>query len=213
MRRLIWRLPLTLRFVGQCGDGQLYEQGGPFTSSPAELSATNGQGSSSSHAHSNCCEEVHHHHHHPITSSASSSSSDSHRPGSEEDDDDGYASDGTELLGHRKSISSIASSNKPLPPVPGGRSKGFELCAGCIEEHGREHARSFFRSRAGPAAVAGRVKGEVGHTFRERVWAGGGWKDVGQSQLQFSRRGTSYPRLIVSSDLDRVRRRVGLLDV
>ena len=69
-----------------------------------------------------------------------------------------------ELVGHRKSISSIASSNKPLPPVPGGRSKGFELCAGCIEEHGREHARSFFRSRAGPAAVAGRVKGEVGHT-------------------------------------------------
>lgn len=149
----------------QCGDGKLLEL------------PTEGPSSSSAPKHSNCCEEVHHHHHHPSPSNSSSSpSSDSHHHASDEDDDDGYASDGTELLGHRKSItSSIASINKPLPPPPG---KGFELCAGCIEEHGREHARAFFRSRGGAAAVASRVKGEVGHTFRERVWAGGRWKDV-----------------------------------
>lgn len=174
---------LVVRSFTQCGDGDLHEQAPPLITFPDDSSSSphshsNGHASASSsysHPNSGCCEEVHHHHH----SSSPNSNSNSH-----DEDDDGYASDGTELLGHRKSISSsLASANKPLPPTPASR-RGFELCAGCIEEHGREHARAFFRSRVGGGNLAvGRVKGEVGHTFRERVWSGSnvrGWKDVGE---------------------------------
>ena len=59
------------------------------------------------------------------------------------------------------------------------RSEGYELCPGCIEVHGLEHARSSALSLPGQSA---RVS-ETRHTFREKIWGSQGWQDVGESPL------------------------------
>lgn len=167
--------------------------------------------------HSSPAHPHHHHHHHHH---AHSPSTDQHarivEEQPEDEEDDGYASDGTELVGHRKHSESSSSSGgstsfvghqKPLPRLPllhdgpsapqasprglppgASSSRGFELCASCIESHGHEHSKEFFKRRTetGGWDFAGRGEDVLsgGHAFREIVWSGmrhGGWTDVGTS--------------------------------
>lgn len=71
-------------------------------------------------------------------------------------------------------------------------SRGFELCASCIESHGHEHSKEFFKRRTetGGWDFIGRGEDVLsgGHAFREIVWSGmrhGGWTDVGASFRSF----------------------------
>lgn len=84
-------------------------------------------------------------------------------------------------------MTSSIGSHKPLPQLPPVEDqRGFELCASCVELHGHEHSREFFKRRTETGAwdFSGGDNAGAGHAFREIVWSGiahGGWKDVGQS--------------------------------
>ena len=79
----------------------------------------------------------------------------------------------------RSESTSTHTSREPLRGVNGkGRQVGpvgYELCPGCIEVHGLEHARS----SAIPAGSSRRIS-ESRHTFREKIWGPQGWQDVGK---------------------------------
>ena len=79
----------------------------------------------------------------------------------------------------RSESTSTHTSREPLRGVNGkGRQVGpvgYELCPGCIEVHGLEHARS----SAIPAGSSRRIS-ESRHTFREKIWGQQGWQDVGK---------------------------------
>jgi hypothetical protein len=79
----------------------------------------------------------------------------------------------------RSESTSTHTSREPIRGVNGkGRQVGpvgYELCPGCIEVHGLEHARS----SASPAGSSRRIS-ESRHTFREKIWGPQGWQDVGK---------------------------------
>lgn len=61
---------------------------------------------------------------------------------------------------------------------------GFELCSGCIEQHGVAHANAAsHQARDGVAREEGnrsRKGGPWRHTFREQIWDSHNWHDVGE---------------------------------
>ena len=75
------------------------------------------------------------------------------------------------------SVGSPNGQNAELPdsdlrrPLPWG----YELCPGCIETHGIAHAKA-------AAKLARRLgdQAELRHAFREKIWSGQGWVDVGE---------------------------------
>jgi hypothetical protein len=73
-------------------------------------------------------------------------------------------------------------------------SEGYELCPGCIEVHGLEHARSSASSQPGQSL---RIS-ETRHTFREKIWGSHGWQDVGK-----------YPPIsdVDTAEISRIQRR------
>jgi len=79
----------------------------------------------------------------------------------------------------RSESTSTHTSREPLRGVNGKDRQvgpvGYELCPGCIEVHGLEHARS----SAIPAGSSRRIS-ESRHTFREKIWGPQGWQDVGK---------------------------------
>jgi hypothetical protein len=79
----------------------------------------------------------------------------------------------------RSESTSTHTSREPLRGVNGkGRQiqpVGYELCPGCIEVHGLEHARL----SSIPAGSSRRIS-ESRHTFREKIWGPQGWQDVGK---------------------------------
>jgi hypothetical protein len=79
----------------------------------------------------------------------------------------------------RSESTSTHTSREPLRGVSGKARQvgpvGYELCPGCIEVHGLEHARS-----SAKAAGSSRRISESRHTFREKIWGPQGWQDVGK---------------------------------
>jgi len=79
----------------------------------------------------------------------------------------------------RSESTSTHTSREPVQGVNGkGRQMGpvgYELCPGCIEVHGLEHARS-----SAISAGSSRRISESRHTFREKIWGPQGWQDVGK---------------------------------
>ncbi|WVW79051.1 hypothetical protein I302_101014 [Kwoniella bestiolae CBS 10118] len=68
--------------------------------------------------------------------------------------------------------------------LPTFKSRGYELCAGCIEVHGIAHAKaSAAKLKSSHAERRRRRQGcETRHTFREKTWAAEGWVDVDYSE-------------------------------
>lgn len=114
----------------------------------------------------------------------------------------------TERLGHKPlpSLPFLSSSPSPLTvhshhsSHPSGEN-GYELCSGCIESAGVNHAlevnlapgRSPGRGNSSPSSPedaqralsqwrrsAPKQKGQLRHAYLEKVWAHRGWEDVGE---------------------------------
>ncbi|EPQ56589.1 hypothetical protein GLOTRDRAFT_138279 [Gloeophyllum trabeum ATCC 11539] len=96
---------------------------------------------------------------------------------------------------HSPSSSHSSSGSTPTSPsVPGG----YELCSGCIEQAGVNHALEVVGGGAGPGMTMGvgrsrgpealsqwrraapRQKGQLRHAYIEKVWGPSGWEDVEQ---------------------------------
>ena len=64
--------------------------------------------------------------------------------------------------------------------------RGYELCVGCIEQHGIAHSKA--AAKEAKALLSGtevrrrRRAGELWHTYREKIWSAMGWQDVGMLQ-------------------------------
>jgi hypothetical protein len=78
-------------------------------------------------------------------------------------------SESTSTHTSREPLTGVNEKARQIQPV------GYELCPGCIEVHGLEHARS----SAIPAGSSRRIS-ESRHTFREKIWGPQGWQDVGK---------------------------------
>jgi hypothetical protein len=78
-------------------------------------------------------------------------------------------SESTSTHTSREPVRGVNGKGRQIQPV------GYELCPGCIEVHGLEHARS-----SAKAAGSSRRISESRHTFREKIWGPQGWQDVGK---------------------------------
>jgi hypothetical protein len=82
---------------------------------------------------------------------------------------------------------SLARMLHPLPEPKGG----YELCPGCIEEHGIRHTRAMGEvSDLGDERRGGKIRrfGRLNHTYREMIWSATGWQEIRKSP--FLARGT-----------------------